>query len=93
MGYEGEVAKIQDLFLEGRKDEAIASVPMSLVEDVALVGPVAKGRDELERWRETVMTTILVSGGPDQLRQIAGHRARLGPGRAGQARFGQRSGC
>lgn len=71
MGYEGDVNKIQDLFLEGHKDEAIASVPLSLVQDVALVGPVAKIKDELEAWRETVMTTMLVSGSPDQLRQIA----------------------
>ncbi len=71
MGYGAEVAKIQDLFLDGRKDEAIASVPLSLVEDVALVGPVSKIRAELPRWRETVMTTMLVSGHPGQLRQIA----------------------
>ncbi len=71
MGYEAEVHEIQDLFLEGRKDEAIASVPLSLVEDVALVGPADKIRDELEAWRETVMTTLLVSGNPAQLRQIA----------------------
>ena len=48
MGYEAEVAKIQDLFLAGRKDEAIASVPLALVEDVALVGPIDKIREELD---------------------------------------------
>ncbi len=71
MGYEGEVAKIQDLFLEGHKADAIAAVPRALVEDVALVGPPDKVRGELEAWRETVMTTMLVSGPPDHLRTVA----------------------
>lgn len=71
MGYEAEVAKIQDLFLDGHKDDAIAAVPRSLVEEVALVGPLDKVRGELEAWRETVMTTMLVSGPPDHLRAVA----------------------
>ena len=64
-------AKIQDLYLAGRKDEAIAAVPLAMVEDVALVGPVEKIHDELDVWRKTCMTTLLVSGGPEQLRTIA----------------------
>jgi hypothetical protein len=38
MGFEEECARIQDLYLDGRKDEAIAAVPLSLVEKVALAG-------------------------------------------------------
>jgi F420-dependent oxidoreductase-like protein len=64
MGYEAEVAKIQELFLDGRKPEAIAAVPTTLVEDVALVGPRAKIADELDRWRSTVITTLLVQTDP-----------------------------
>jgi F420-dependent oxidoreductase-like protein len=60
LGYEAEVARIQDLYLSGQKKEAIAAVPTPLVEDVALVGPPAKIRDELQRWRETSITTLLV---------------------------------
>jgi hypothetical protein len=72
MGYGDEVEEIQDLFLAGRKDEAIKRVPLSLVEDVAMVGPLDKVREELdEKWRKTCMTTLLVSGGPDQLRLVA----------------------
>jgi F420-dependent oxidoreductase-like protein len=70
MGYGDVVAEIQDLFLAGRKDEAIKKVPLALVEDVALVGPLDKIREELEVWRTTCMTTLLVSGPPPQLRQI-----------------------
>jgi hypothetical protein len=71
MGYEEDVERIQELFLGGRKEEAIASVPLALVEDVALVGPEDKIREDLERWRETCITTLLVAGAPHQMRQIA----------------------
>jgi len=71
MGYEKEAKIIQDLYLDGKKAEAAAAVPTRLVEDTALVGPAAKIRDELEMWRESVVTTLLVSGGVAQLRQIA----------------------
>jgi F420-dependent oxidoreductase-like protein len=66
MGYEAECVKIQDLYLSGRKAEAIASVPLSMVEETALVGPPDKIRSELDRWRDTCLTTMLV-GGPRQL--------------------------
>ncbi len=62
MGWEAEATRIQELYLSGRKDEAIASVPLAMVEDVALVGPMDKIRAELEQWKETCITTFLVSG-------------------------------
>ena len=62
MGWEAEALHIQDLYLEGKKAEAAASVPLAMVEDVALVGPLDKIRDELARWKETCLTTMLVSG-------------------------------
>jgi len=71
MGYEAEVDKIQELFLAGRKDEAIASVPTALVEDVALIGSPAKIRDELQLWEQTVVTTLLIQTDPRQLPAIA----------------------
>ncbi len=71
MGYEGEAKLIQDLYLDGKKNEAAAAVPTRLVEDVALVGPRDKIRDDLAMWRESNVTTMIVSGGVDQLRDIA----------------------
>jgi F420-dependent oxidoreductase-like protein len=62
MGYEAEATTIQDLYLAGKKDEAAASVPLKMVEDVALVGPMDKIRDEMQQWRETCLTTFMVSG-------------------------------
>lgn len=62
MGYEDVALKVQDLYLAGKKDEAASIIPLSMVEDVALVGPVDKIRDDLAKWRESCITTILVSG-------------------------------
>lgn len=71
MGYEGEAKLIQDLYLDGKKDEAARAVPQQLIEDTALIGPKEKIRDDLEMWRESAVTTMLVSGGVPQLREIA----------------------
>jgi len=71
MGYETEVAKVQDLYLEGRKDEAAAAIPTRLVEELALIGPPDKIRHDLDAWRESLVTTMLVGGPPELLRQAA----------------------
>lgn len=71
MGYEREVAQIKELYLSGRKDEAAAAVPTKLIEEITLIGPAEKIRDELGAWRESPVTTLLVSGDPAGLRQIA----------------------
>src|SRR5262249_47641948 len=71
MGYEGEAKLIQDLYLDGKKNEAAAAVPTKLVEDVALIGPREKIRDDLAMWQESPVTTMIVSGGAAQLRDIA----------------------
>jgi F420-dependent oxidoreductase-like protein len=71
MGYEAEAKKIQDLYLAGDKKGAIAAVPTALVEDVALIGPWAKITDEIQRWKQTVLTTFSVHVHPSQLTKIA----------------------
>ncbi len=71
MGYGAEVRKIQGLFQDGHQNEAIAAVPLSLVEDVALVGSREKVLGELEAWKETCITTLLVSGPPSVLEDVA----------------------
>lgn len=62
MGYEDVATKVQDLYLAGKKDEAAAAIPLKMVEDVALVGPPDKIKGELEQWKETCISTFLVSG-------------------------------
>jgi hypothetical protein len=71
MGYEREVAEIQELYLGGKKDEAGAKVPRALIEELSLIGPREKIRDDLAKWRESAVTTLLVSGDPTTLRAAA----------------------
>jgi len=71
MGYEAEVAKIQDLYLSGQRDEAAAAVPTKLIEQLTLIGPKDKIRHDLEAWRETIVTTLLIGGDPATLRTAA----------------------
>ena len=68
---EAEATRIQDLYLDGKKDEAAAAVPTSMVEDVYLVGPKEKIRDDLDAWKESIVTTMLVAGDPALLRTMA----------------------
>ena len=71
MGWEAEATKIQDLYLAGHRDEAIAAVPTRMVEDIALVGPKEKVRDDLEEWKESMLTTLLINGDLNTLRTMA----------------------
>jgi F420-dependent oxidoreductase-like protein len=71
MGYEDVALRVQDLYLAGDKAKAAAAIPLAMVEDVALVGPPDKIRDELEQWRESCLTTMLVGGPPAMLAQYA----------------------
>jgi alkanesulfonate monooxygenase SsuD/methylene tetrahydromethanopterin reductase-like flavin-dependent oxidoreductase (luciferase family) len=71
LGYEAEAKKIQDLYLAGDKKGAIAAVPTALVEDVALIGPWGKIAEEIESWRQTVLTTFSVQTDPTQYARIA----------------------
>src|SRR2546421_6813014 len=62
MGYDAEVAEIQDLYLGGHKDEAAAKIPRELIEQLSLTGPPDKIRHDLESWRDSIVTTLLLSG-------------------------------
>ena len=57
----GEVADhIQDLYLAGKKSEAIAAVPDDLVRNVSLVGPAGFVKERLAAYAEAGVTTLLV---------------------------------
>jgi F420-dependent oxidoreductase-like protein len=72
LGYEAEAKRIQDLYLEGKKDEAAAAVPTRLVEELALIGSEDKIRHDLEAWRESIVTTLVIGGDAATLRRVAG---------------------
>jgi F420-dependent oxidoreductase-like protein len=71
LGYEQAVDTIQDLFLNGKQDQAIASVPNAMIDEICLVGSKDKVRDDIAMWRESKVTTMLIGGSPDTLRTAA----------------------
>jgi hypothetical protein len=42
-----------------------------MIEQTALVGPAAKIREELQKWEETVVTSLLIQADPRMLTTIA----------------------
>ena len=72
MGYEKEAEQVQDLFFEGKRDEAIAAVPRQMVADISLVGTRERIRDELAAWEEAGITTIVVGARSlEEMRTVA----------------------
>ncbi|WP_327045110.1 LLM class F420-dependent oxidoreductase [Microbispora sp. NBC_01189] len=60
-GYEKEAEQIQNLYLEGRKEEAEALVPRELLERVSLAGPEGHVRERIAALREAGVTTLNVA--------------------------------
>jgi hypothetical protein len=76
LGYGDAAKEIQDLYLDGKKMEAAAAVPDKLVDEVALVGPADRIKDNLQRWIEAgkkhQVGSMLIGGGqPEALRLLA----------------------
>lgn len=71
-GYEEAAATIQDLYLAGKKIEAVGAVPDALVDELSLIGTREMIRDRLEAWRESQATTLaLMPTDPTTLRTVA----------------------
>ena len=71
MGFEEEAHRIQDLFFEGRRDEAIAAVPDEFADEISLVGPPGRIKERLAAWRSSPVTKLLVaSRDPGQMKAI-----------------------
>ncbi|MGW4544046.1 LLM class F420-dependent oxidoreductase [Streptomyces chartreusis] len=60
MGYEEEARRIQELFLSGRKEEAVLAVPDAFADEISLVGPRERIAERLELWRKGPVTDLLV---------------------------------
>ena len=70
-GFDAEAKEIQDLYLDGKKDEAAAKVPDALVDEIALVGPMGRIRDRLGAWKQSrVGTLILATQDPQVLETL-----------------------
>ena len=76
LGFGAAAEKIQDLFLAGKRDEAMAAVPEELIDACHLVGPAARIRDRAQRWSAAakkghVGSMLIGSGQPKVLELMA----------------------
>ena len=76
LGYGDAATKIQDLYLAGKKMEAMTAVPDELVDAVALVGPRERIKERLGVWKEAgkkgQVGSMLIGGGqPEALELVA----------------------
>ena len=66
LGFGEAAARIQDLYLDGRKAEAAAAVPEALIDACHLVGPAARIKDRVQRWtaagKKGHVGSMLISG-------------------------------
>ena len=71
-GYGDAAARIQQLYLAGRKDEAAAAVPDEFCDEGALVGPVARIRERYRAWADSGITGLtVVADQPEALELMA----------------------
>ncbi len=60
-GFEDAAQEVQDLYLEGKKDEACAALPDELIDMVSIHGPAEHVRERLAAFREAGVGTLGVS--------------------------------
>jgi F420-dependent oxidoreductase-like protein len=93
-GYAEEAAKIQDLYLAGRKDEAIATVPDGYVERSVLIGSPERIRERYRAWAESGVTGLTINTKQPEVLElmadIAAQTPAIGPA-AAMARVTEKS--
>lgn len=73
MGFGEEAEKIQELFLGGDKEAAVAAVTDDMCDCVALAGPEARIGEQLQRWVDSPATDLLLmTRDPDVMQLVAG---------------------
>jgi F420-dependent oxidoreductase-like protein len=60
-GFEDAAREVQDLYLEGKKDEAAAALPGELIDHVTLCGPRDHVRDQIAVYRDAGVGTLMVA--------------------------------
>ena len=60
-GFEAAAREVQDLYLEGKKEEAAAAIPGELLDTVSLCGPAEVVRERLGIYRDAGVGTLMVS--------------------------------
>ena len=66
LGYAEAAARVQGLFLSGRRSEAIKAVPGELADAISLLGPIGRIKERLQLWHASPVTTLLIAGVRDE---------------------------
>ncbi|MFI2210661.1 LLM class F420-dependent oxidoreductase [Streptomyces sp. NPDC020141] len=64
MGYGSAARRIQRLFAEGRRHEAVRAVPDAFADEISLIGPRERIAERLDAWRSGPVTDLLLTS-PD----------------------------
>jgi F420-dependent oxidoreductase-like protein len=60
-GFDDAAQEIQDLYLDGKKEEAAAAIPPALIDQVSICGPRERVKERLEVYRDAGVGTLIVS--------------------------------
>ncbi len=60
-GFEAAATEVQDLYLDGRREEAGAAIPDELIDMISLCGPRDVVRDRIQAFRDAGVGTLMVS--------------------------------
>ena len=70
-GYEAEAERIQELYLSGQKEEAMAAVPQDFLDATALVGDEGRIKERVEAYRAAGVTHLQIRPmGPDPIGMV-----------------------
>ena len=73
-GFEDAARTVQDLYLDGKKEEAAAALPDELIDLVTLCGPKEHVRDRLAAFRDAGVGTLMVNPmaftAPERIEQL-----------------------
>jgi F420-dependent oxidoreductase-like protein len=76
-GYGDAAVRIQELFLEGRKDEAAAAVPDEYVDERSLVGPPDRIRTRFREWADSGITGLTINTGAPAVLELMADLAKV----------------
>jgi len=59
-GYEEAATRVQDLYLDGKKDEAAAAIPAELLEQISLIGSAGYVKERLVEFQAAGVTNLSI---------------------------------
>src|SRR3954449_11708138 len=79
-GFEEAADEVQNLYLEGKKDEAAAALPAELIDMTALCGPLDRIKERLEVYRDAGVGTLIttpIAFDPEERKRIIRELAEI----------------